>query len=615
MILEKFLENLNKKKFSSKTFSEFREELINHANLYYKDNILDFSETSLGGMLVDFASIVGESLVFYAEQQFKELDYDTAVDFDNIVKHLQKANIKVPKTSPSIATIDFFIRVEKDLTTNINDHVPITSFLPIIRSGTVMVSGDIEFILQDDVDFTRDYIVSRLEEENNIQYLVLKKSGITVSGFIKSETFFIGSNNSYYPSIQLEENNIINILSVFDEENNEYFEVDYLTQSTVFKKGKKDNMDLVQFLPAPYRFVIEENYIDRVTSLRFGNGSGFSTRDNVFYSPEDLMLPLKNKETFGRMSLDPSLLLNSNTLGISPANKSITVTYKYGGGSAHNVKENTINSFKESPLVIFPHSTSSTDQEKIASLIDSITVNNPEKSLGGEDALEIEDLKLLIPMSAKSQSRIINTEDLLSRIMTMPSNFGRINKIIALDNQHSLPYKDLYVLCKDSEGFYVEASDVLKTNLSNYINEYRLIGTNFNILDASIFNFGIKLKINIKKNFDPDIVRIEAIDSIVKNCKFYLMSIGDPINVNRIVNILENKDLNPGIDTVVTDRGNIIVSKNNLDNFYDIDLERNILYHENTFNPHTSYFDGYIYPPRGSIFELKYNFSDILVVA
>ena len=92
--LENYLTNQNDKQFSNENFTDFRQELLQYANLYYKDNIVDFSEVSLGGMLLDFAAIVGDSLVYYAEQQFNELDYTTATDPSNIVKHLQRANIK-----------------------------------------------------------------------------------------------------------------------------------------------------------------------------------------------------------------------------------------------------------------------------------------------------------------------------------------------------------------------------------------------------------------------------------------------------------------------------------------------------------------------------------------
>ena len=65
--LQKYLVNNNKEKvFTNKTFSEFRNDLLKYANEFYSENIIDFSETSLGGLFLDFASIVGDSLVYYA---------------------------------------------------------------------------------------------------------------------------------------------------------------------------------------------------------------------------------------------------------------------------------------------------------------------------------------------------------------------------------------------------------------------------------------------------------------------------------------------------------------------------------------------------------------------
>ena len=90
--IQKYLENNRKSQFINKNYLDFRQDLLNYAKEFYSENILDFSETSLGGMFLDFASIVGDSLVYYAEQQFNELDYTTAVDIDNITKHLRRAN-------------------------------------------------------------------------------------------------------------------------------------------------------------------------------------------------------------------------------------------------------------------------------------------------------------------------------------------------------------------------------------------------------------------------------------------------------------------------------------------------------------------------------------------
>jgi hypothetical protein len=67
--LQKYLTNNNKDRvFINKTFNDFRRDLLNYVNEFYSENIIDFSETGLGGLFLDFAAIVGDSLVYYAEQ-------------------------------------------------------------------------------------------------------------------------------------------------------------------------------------------------------------------------------------------------------------------------------------------------------------------------------------------------------------------------------------------------------------------------------------------------------------------------------------------------------------------------------------------------------------------
>jgi len=240
--LEKYLENKTSKRFINQTFTDFRQDLLKYANTFYKDNIVDFSEVSLGGMLLDFAAIVGDSLVYYSEQQFNELDYETAVDPENINKHLRRANIKNSKASPSSTMITFEIEVDVDINSDIENPKPNQQHLPIIKKGTILSSeSGINFILQEDVDFSDGY-TQLIGEENlngSIATLFLSKKGLCVSGDIFEEVIsFDNANSQFYLSTSLEKDNITNIISVVDNENNEYHEVEYLTQSTVFQKVK-----------------------------------------------------------------------------------------------------------------------------------------------------------------------------------------------------------------------------------------------------------------------------------------------------------------------------------------------------------------------------------------
>jgi hypothetical protein len=614
---ENYLKNNNTKQFSSQTFSDFRSELLQYANTFYKDQILDFSEVSLGGLLLDFAAIVGDSLVFYAEQQFNELDYETATDPRSIEKHLRRVNIKNSIAAPSSVYCTFSIEVPRDTNSKESDLKPNEQFLPIIKQGTqVSSSNGINFILQEDIDFTKNNFEQEIGEENEdgtASSLFLSQKGLCISGNITQEIFsFPQSEESYFLSRELSNTNVTSIISILDEENNEYYQVDYLTQSTIFKKIEDANDNYLTILPVPRRFIREDSFQTGKTLIRFGNGEGKEIKDNLFSNPEDLLLPIKGKNNFSRVDLDPSMLLENSTFGISPKGRIITVKYKYGGGSSHNVPAQSINTIIDNPIVTFPNNNDLLEQGLMQFVIDSISVSNENSAVGGSDPLTLDQLKAQIPNAIRSQSRIITHEDLIARIMTMPSDFGRVNKAVALENNLSSGSVDLFVVCKDNEGFYTEASDAIKTNLSNYINEYRLIGSNFNILDVPVYNFGIALKINVKSGFDPFEVIFDVNSRIVEKMRFDLYQIGTPININDLVKIVELTD---GVHNIITNKKSIIVSKTIDDSFFDADELTTRTYNSNVFNPLINYKDGLIYPQRGGLFEMRYTARDIIIAA
>ena len=612
---EDYLTNENQKQFSNQTFSDFRAELLQYANSFYKNQIVDFSETSLGGMLLDFAAIVGDSLIYYAEQQFNELNYETAVDFENISKHLKRANIKNSYASPASVKCTFSIEIERDPSSKDYDPKPYSNLLPVIKKGTVLSSiNGINFILQEDIDFSDDYKLEIGEENINGSAfsLFLSKDGLCSSGNIAEEIFTFPNTGNVFISRELSNQNITSIISVVDEDNNEYYEVDYLTQTTVYKKVQDSNDNYMIAIPAPRRYIIEDSFLNNSTTLRFGNGDGKSIRNNLFANPEELLLPIKDKNTISRVDLDPSMLLENSTFGISPKGKSLTVRYKYGGGPDHNLPAGSINIVKGEPIITFPNNPDILSQDVVSQILNSLSVTNKNSAVGGSSALTIDELKEKIPSAIRAQSRIITYEDLISRMMTMPTEFGKVNKMVALDNKFNSSSKDLFVICKDSEGFYTEANDAIKTNLSNYINDFRLIGYNFNILDVPVFNFGIKAKVNIKQGYDifNSIAQIRS--ALVSEINFDLLQIGSPININTIAKIIEGVD---AVESLQTERNAIVISKTSEDEFFDQDELTTRSYNDNVFNPQALFKNGLIYPPRGGLFEMKYTSRDIEIGA
>ena len=64
------LKNATKRNYLAKDFQSFRNELFSHAKLFFSDKIQDFTEPGLGGLLLDMASYVGDTMSYYLDHQF-----------------------------------------------------------------------------------------------------------------------------------------------------------------------------------------------------------------------------------------------------------------------------------------------------------------------------------------------------------------------------------------------------------------------------------------------------------------------------------------------------------------------------------------------------------------
>jgi hypothetical protein len=609
----------NKNRAINKDFDSFRNELLNYAKSNFSNQIQDFSESSLGGMFLDFASLVGESLSFYVEQQFNELDYETSTSDYNLINHLRKAGVDSGYSSPSSVYVDFYIEIPASSEQTTSLLTPDRQYLPVIKSGTKLTStAGVNFMLEEDVDFTKSYdkiSVSETDDNDIPTSLILVKQGICVSGdeFSESVTFNEDEAGNFL-SYTLSNQNITKILKIVDNDYNDYKEVEFLSQDTVYEKIENGNESFFEVKPASFRFIVEKNFDSGLSTIRFGNGSGNIIEDNVLTNPEDyLSLPLLGKNYLSRNSLDPKRLLNSDSLGVSPAGKTLSIRYKHGGGSNHNIGSNTIDEIIDLKIQYPNIDDNSSDVIKstINIINSTIGVDNEEEAVGGMNSISLEDLRDQIPTALKKQSRIVNHEDLLARIYTMPSDFGKIHKAAITDNPYTKAAKDLYVICRNDDGHYVSANDAIKINLSKFLNEYRLIGDSLNIIDTPIYNFSVHLKIKISPSYDSNSVVSTVASKIYQNMRFETLQIGEGINVNDIISFTLSC---PGVVTVISNYKTIIRSKTNNDITQQQSLF-NINYSSNRFVTRESYLDGIVYPPQGGIFELKYSSFDIEIVS
>lgn len=591
-------ERLNNKNYLLKSFEDFRSELLQYAVTYFPDKMNDFSETSVGGMLLDFAAIVGDSLSYYMDHQFNELDPTTATENENILKHIRRSGIKSSPPSPSAVVAEFSIRVEIDNTTG--TPIPKKSQLPkLLKNLQLSSTQGINFLLLEDVDFS-DGIYKRKILNNNAGYYILSKEGICISGNRVTESFAFGSTVQQFPTITLSNRNVTQIEKVVDSENNEYYEVDYLSQDTIYKsiKNLNSNENYYEILPAPYRFVKDDNLLTGEVILRFGSATKQDLQTNTLIDPSTAAISLYGREYFSKLSFDPAQLLKTNSLGILPKNTTLFVTYRFGGGIDNNIPIYSLNTINTTSNILFNENATNTDIEFISR---NISVQNVKPATGGTDGLTFTQLQENIPNVMKMQNRIINYQDLLGRLYSMPAPLGRISKASISDDEYDFFSKNLYLLCYDNERYLTYASDALKKNISKYINEYRLIGDSFKLLDGTILNFGIEIKIRIKEGNDPDTIKNNVIQRINNFSRFDLYQIGQPIILDDLYNIVINT---PNVISIATEKKNFI---NSITGSKYIQSTNTVLtYSNHSFNAQTINYNDILYPPTGAIFEMKY---------
>ena len=609
MAVKTKLKKSDLRSYLNKDFDSFRADLLLYAKTFFPDNIQDFSEASLGGLLLELNAYVGDVMSYYLDHQFNELDIETAVEDKNIQKLLRAAGVTPRGAAPASAEVDFFITVSSDSS---DRTVPIHSNLPIINEGTTLASSNgVTFTLTSDLDFSErdedgNYLFQQITPSgagDPPSFYILKRSGLCVSGQTRTKSFSIPSSFVPFRTIALPGTDVTEIIAVIDSEGNEYHEVSSLVQNVVYKRVVNLNSDAIEvpenleLVPAPYRFMADTNMLDGVTTIRFGSGRADTLDDDIIPDPSELSLPLYGKKTFSRFSIDPNNLLRTQSMGISPIGTTITVKYRHGGGLSHNSGPGSINGIG-TLLTTFKSGVSSSVVSKIRASAD---VRNPTSALGGENPPTLQDLKRLIVSARNSQSRIVTKDDLLSHVYMMPSRFGRVFRAGVRSNPDNPLATLLYVVSRNRTGRLTIAPDTLKDNLALFLNENRLISDAIDIMDSPIVNFGIKYNIVVNGVANKNAV-IQSINAKIKNYfKIVNFQIDQPIFLTEIQKI------------IIRSSGVISLSDIEMINLSGVVSGK--IYSNVILNIDDATFKGMVFPPAGGIFEMKYPTSDIMGTA
>lgn len=596
--------------YLQRDFQSFRDQLVAFSRMHYGDKIIDFTDASLGGLLVDMVSYVGDSLSFYLDHQFNELSLETAVEEQNIEAHIRQSGIDITGPSAAVVDVDITIRIPAI----INDNglpVPNPDFIPKVLSETIFLSrGGVEFNLMETVDFGKtdiagnyiaDIAILNVNAAGTVTEVTMTTTGRCTSSKTFTESINVDNKIKQFRTITLDKTNVSEVVSIIDSNEDNYYEVESLTQDTVFKRFENTREDnelvpqRISLIPAPKRFIKNRSRITGKTTIRFGSGDEAKFDEDIIPDPSEHAITLYgDRNNFTKIAIDPNDLLGTKTLGISPRNTTLTITYRHGGGLNNNVPSGQIESVK----TLRTKFNSSIPSSVISIIRSTLTVTNQLPAAGGEDEPTLEELRTTAVLGKTAQNRIVTREDLISRVYSIPANFGRVFRVSVRDNPSNPLAAQLHVVSRDTLGKLIISPDSLKDNLRVYLSRYRLISDAIDILDVSVINLALKYAVNIESSSNSEIV-IQSINSrLIEYFKIENFQIDQPIMIGEIENLILNI------------RG--VMSIGSMRFLNRMGTFENRLYSANGFSPIRNIDRGMLFPPRGGIFEFRHPTDDII---
>ena len=601
--------------YLNKDFSSLKSTLIEYAKTHFPNSYRDFNETSPGMMLIEMAAYVGDVLSFYVDNQYKEMLLPLAEERRNVVNLANMLGYKVKPTSPAYVDLDISQTVGVD-STDIDNITPLYSDAQIINKSLKVNSttdSTIIFETLDIVDFTisgsSNPVVSDTDENGLATEFTLTKKVRAISGETKTKTFSIGSPEKF-KRITLPETNVIEILSVKDSNNNKWYEVEYLAQDKVpaeehyignrvedenpTNSSAYFNIDGtgVEELPIPYtlefiqankRFITEIND-DNTTSLVFGNGllhqAASGSLYEGFFQTEQVGITIPGETENITSDISSVLGTAMGSLGESPSNTTLTVEYRIGGGISSNVPSGDLTTL------------SSLDRLIEGNALDP-TITNLQPARGGADEQSVEEIKRKTQAHFITQKRCVTKEDYEARVLAMPAKFGNIAKVsvnratspvstseqqqalfdlyngddINLDFAEfqsylanasytpTIPSIEIHILSYDNNKNLVASPDLLMTNLSNYINEFRIISDEFAIYSGKIVNFGVVFEVVAHKHASKHDVKLRCINAIIDYFNIDKMRFRQMIHTSELIYELMGIDGVRGVNHVELTQG------------------------------------------------------------
>ena len=582
--------------YTRTSFNEIKEDLIQYVKRNYPDTYKDFKKSSFGSMMFDLVSYIGDQLHYYLDHNANEAILPFTKDPEIAVQLIQSLGA-TPNLNPvGVGEVDVHVLQPADTMGVSLD----TNYRVTLRAGSKFRStGGSVFTQLRDVTFTEanSQIVgyNTTSDGSKISYFVLKSKVPVVSGEEKTFTADVG-NFRRFLKIEIPDPSITEILKVEDSNRNEFFQVEHLSQNTIYKpiidpEGRDPLVSaIMKPTPVPRRHIVEKS-LNR-TFLVFGHGSSQDLTTNAIAEPTKVAMNFSGKEYVSSPKSDPVNLASSDTLGVAPQNTTLSITYRSNTVENTNAAVGTVTHVVD-PILFFENE-QLLDRSKVAFIRNNVQVYNEDPINGNISIPNTEELKRRYLGTYGAQGRAVTKADYISMVYSMPGIYGSVKRASVIRDTNDLRRNlNVFLIAEGADGKLQAPTSLLKQNVRTWLDSVRMISDTIDIYDANIINFGIDFKVVLKRNVNQKTALSAIKQRLFEELTTVPPEMGEPLYLTEIMRIIQEI---PEVASVPVRDGvkiNSIVGNNYTDYFYDV-------------NTNTSPDNSYVYIPENSIWEVKF---------
>lgn len=537
--------------YINRTYSDYKDALIEMSEKYYPDLSTSFNDASIAAWQIDVAADIADNLSYHIDRVFQETNIDSAQEKKSLYSMARNCGVKIPGPKGAMAEVRFSVILP------VSNNKPNYDYAPIIKKGTRVSSSGQEFELLDDVDFALQFDINGVSNRSIIPntnpngiitgYTVSKLAVVTAGETRVYRHVIKNSDIQPFMEILIPFEKVMNVESIIVLDGNpnatavpnygmfyssgcanvtRFYEVDNLAQNWQWmeKIGSDGNAEVYQYA---YSDSIEEdrekgdttNSAAVVYSVTKGEWRPVTNKFITEYTDKGYLKIIfgagKNGDNveigsdasqFAKWQI--SKIMNNHNLGTLPTpNSTMFILYRLGGGKSSNVAKGAIN------RISFLNADFRTSGETI---INTLRVENTTPSVSGKDMPSENELKYLIKYHNAAQQRCVTVKDYINRILMLPPKYGTPFRVGVTEENNKIM---IYLLGLNHEGHLDTLLPVtLIKNIEDYLSEYRCINDYVEIKSGRIINLSFDVDVIVDKNYN----KVDVIRTIINTIISYM---------------------------------------------------------------------------------------------